>query len=147
LVGRLRHPDVHDRGQDLAHAVRELDGAQQVVGDIAEVGDEWRRDQVRVIGESIDQLAHRDRVTPELHRVVTETEDLELERGTWLAGRRVRSEDLVLELVCAILQLLDHFEVVVDDLIGDGVERRGRAGSEGAHDRPPRLRLRQVEGR
>ena len=100
------------------------------------------RHEIGVIGEPVDQLPRRDRMPAELHGVAPEPEDLDLQRCS-CRGLRVGPEDDVLELVRAILQLLDHLEVVVHDLVGDRVQSRPRAGGERAHDRPPLLRLRR----
>ena len=119
LVGRLRHPDVHDRGEDLAHAVGELDRAKQMVRDVPEIRDERRRHEIGVVGEPVDHLTRRNRVPTEPHRVSAETEDLDLQRRSRRGLVRVGPEDHALQLVRPVLQLLDHLEVLVHDLVGD----------------------------
>ena len=142
LMGRLRHADVHDRGEDLAHAVGELDRAEQMVRDVPQVRDELRRHEVGVIGEPVDQLARRHRMPAESNRVSPEPEDLDLQGGS-RRGLRLGPEDHALELVRAVLELLDHLEILVHDLVRDRVQGRPGPGGERADDRPPLLRLRR----
>ena len=58
---------------------------------------------------------------PELDRLPAETEDLELLMRP-VSIRRLRPEDLPLQLVCPILQLLHDLEIVVHDLVGHRVQ-------------------------
>ena len=77
--------------------------------------------RVAVVGEPVDRLAHQDGVPAHVHRVPAQPRG-PAEAASSRSGR-IRTEDLGLQLVHDPRDLHD-LEVVVGDLVGDGVGRR-----------------------